>query len=239
MSIGIMQPYFFPYLGYISLIKHTDRFILFDPVQFIRHGWIERNRILKPSDGWQYIQVPLIKSDGRATLIKDIRINNRDNWKLKIAAQLQHYKKKAPYYNVVMDLLDDVFSFEYEDITSLNKKALQAVCSYLGIKRELEVYSHMNLSIDEVNAPDEWALNICKALGIVDEYVNPIGGLSFFDVEKYHNAGINIKFIKSDLPEYNQKRERFEEGLSILDVMMWNSPEQTNDMLDKITYITA
>jgi len=32
-------------------------FILFDTVQFIRHGWIERNRILKPSERLQYIQV--------------------------------------------------------------------------------------------------------------------------------------------------------------------------------------
>ncbi len=48
MKIGIMQPYFFPYLGYFSLIKHTERFILLDSVQFIRHGWVERNRILKP-----------------------------------------------------------------------------------------------------------------------------------------------------------------------------------------------
>jgi hypothetical protein len=58
MKLGIMQPYFFPYLGYFSLIKHTDRFILFDTVQFIRHGWIERNRILKQNEGWQYVQAP-------------------------------------------------------------------------------------------------------------------------------------------------------------------------------------
>ena len=62
-KVAIMQPYFFPYLGYFSLIKHTDEFILFDPVQFIRHGWIERNRILKPENGWQYISVPLEKHE--------------------------------------------------------------------------------------------------------------------------------------------------------------------------------
>lgn len=94
MKLGIMQPYFFPYLGYFSLIKHTDRFILFDTVQFIRHGWIERNRILKPNEGWQYIQVPLIKDKGRDTVIKDVKIRNTENWQQKIIAQLQHYKKK-------------------------------------------------------------------------------------------------------------------------------------------------
>ena len=98
MKLGIMQPYFLPYIGYFSIIKHTDEFILFDSVQFIRHGWIERNRILKQSGGWQYIQVPIIKNNGRETLIKDIRINNTDNWKTKILAQIQHYKKKSYKY---------------------------------------------------------------------------------------------------------------------------------------------
>lgn len=59
MRLGIMQPYFFPYIGYFSLMKQVDEFILLDDVQFIRHGWIERNRILKPSGGWQYIAIPL------------------------------------------------------------------------------------------------------------------------------------------------------------------------------------
>lgn len=90
-----MQPYFLPYLGYISLIKHTDQFILFDTVQFIRHGWIERNRILKPDEGWQYIQVPLQKHS-RDTLIKDIIIKNDVTWSEKILAQVKHYKKKSP-----------------------------------------------------------------------------------------------------------------------------------------------
>ena len=102
-----MQPYFMPYIGYYSLIKHTDEFILFDPVQFIRHGWIERNRILKQGGGWQYIQVPLIKDNGRDTLIKDVRINNSEPWKQKMLAQLQHYKKKAPYYFKVIKMLNE------------------------------------------------------------------------------------------------------------------------------------
>lgn len=77
MKLGIMQPYFLPYLGYISLIKNTDKFILFDTVQFIRHGWIERNRILKQTGGWQYIQIPLEKKQ-MSTVIKDVKINNKE-----------------------------------------------------------------------------------------------------------------------------------------------------------------
>ena len=236
MKLAIMQPYFMPYIGYFSLIKHTDEFILFDPVQFIRHGWIERNRVLKQSGGWQYIQVPIIKENGRDTLIQDIKINNCSDWKSKILAQIQHYKKIAPYYDSVIDLLKRIFSKEYNDIVSLNREALIVICDYLDIHRNFPIFSKMDLTIDGVTAPDEWALNICKAMG-ANEYLNPIGGTEFFDRTKYEQANVSIAFQNIEITEYNQKREVFESGLSIIDVLMFNTAEETSKMLDKFTLV--
>lgn len=236
MKLGIMQPYFFPYIGYFSLIKHVDQFILLDTVQFIRHGWIERNRTLKQNESWQYIQIPLDKHEQR-TLIQNITINNSTDWKNKIVAQIQHYKKKAPFYFSTLKLLNEIFAEDYQDITMLDYIALKKVCEYLGISTEIEIFSRMNLTIEPVSAPDEWALNICKAIDGVNEYWNPAGGLSFFDRDKYEQAGVAIKFQQVAITPYDQKREPFEEGLSILDVMMFNSPEEINKMLDNYTLI--
>lgn len=236
MKIGIMQPYFFPYLGYFSLIKHTDRFILFDTVQFIRHGWIERNRILNPNGDWQYIKVPLVKFS-QSTIIKDIQINNNFGWREKIFAQLQHYKKKAPNYTIVIELLEDIFSADYFDIVSLDLNSLIKVADYLGINTSIEVFSSMGLAIEKVNAPDEWALNICKALGNVEEYWNPPGGASFFDKVKYEKAGIKLKFHSIKLTEYIQRQSIFIPGLSIIDVMMFNSINDINEMLDNYEFV--
>lgn len=236
MRLGIMQPYFFPYIGYISLIKHTDLFILFDSVQFIRHGWIERNRILKPNEGWQYIQVPLIKAS-RDTLIKDMNIDNTQQWKDKIFAQVQHYKKKAPYYFQVLELLHSVFEESFEDIVSLNKWSLNCIMDFLKIDTPINVFSEMDLKMTPAKAADEWALNICKSIDGANEYLNPIGGMSFFDKTKYDTNGINLKFQIMAISEYSQRRNSFEEGLSILDIMMFNSPEEINIMLDKFELI--
>jgi WbqC-like protein family len=231
MKVGIMQPYFFPYLGYFSLIKHTDRFILFDPVQFIRHGWIERNRVLKQNEGWLYIQVP-IQNKGRDVAISDLLIDNTQDWKKKILAQLQPYKKIAPNYFKVIKMLTEIFEKEYVTMVELNYETTKAICSYLKIDKDITVFSKMNLDIEEANAPDEWALNICKALGNVKEYWNPPGGQSFFDKSKYDEASIDLKFQSIKLVDYNQKRETFEPGLSIIDVLMFNSQEEVNQMLD-------
>ena len=231
-KIGIMQPYFFPYIGYFSLIKHTDEFMLFDPVQFIRHGWIERNRILKQETGWSYIAVPLQKHSLN-TIIQDIKIDNSQKWQDKIFAQLQHYKKKSPFYNQTVDVIKQGFAEKTDSITKLNYNTLKAVCEYSKIPFNCSIFSERNLKIENVNAPDEWALNICKALGY-NEYWNPPGGMEFFDRSKYEKAGIKLVFQKPILEYYSQRRgsENFESGLSIIDVMMFNSPDEINKMLD-------
>lgn len=234
-----MQPYFFPYLGYFSLIKHTDKFILLDEVQFMRHSWIERNRVLKQNEGWLYIKVPLIKDNSRP-LIKNCLIDYSANWQAKIIAQLQSYKKIAPNYQRVIQIIEEVFSNKYSNISSLNKKALETIISYLGFSKTITIFSEMDLDIDEPKEADEWALNICQKLSTKDDkihYINPIGGLEFFDRKKYSVNGIDISFQKTEILEYSQKRELFESGLSIIDVLMFNSVEAINKMLDNYELI--
>lgn len=230
MRLGIMQPYFFPYIGYWQLINAVDEFIIFDIVQFIRHGWIERNRILKPQEGWQYISAPLEKHH-RETLIKDIRIKNGNEWKDTIIRQLSHYKKRAPFFNNTIDLLYDIFLNDYDTITQFNYNAISKICSYLNINTKIVILKELNLEIEYASAPDEWALNICKKIPECNEYWNPEGGKTFFNEQKYITNNIKIRFLKAKNIEYNQHRDRFEPYLSIIDVMMFNSQETIKKML--------
>ena len=97
MKLGIMQPYLFPYLGYFDLIHCTDRWIVFDTAQYIRHGWINRNRILHPTSGWQYFIIP-VKKQSRNTPICDIQVSDNPGWRARVLGQLEHYRKRAPYF---------------------------------------------------------------------------------------------------------------------------------------------
>ena len=219
-----------PYIGYFSLIKHVDQFILFDTPQFIRHGWIERNRILKENGEPLYIKVPL-KKHKREAAINKLVINNSVSWKDKILAQLIPYKKKAPHYNVVIKLFQDVFEEETESIVELNYVSLRKICDHLDIKTEIKIWSEMKVDIEVVIAADEWALNICKAIN-ADTYYNAIGGASFFDKSKYENAGISLNFMETEPIHYTQFDNEFIPWLSIIDIMMFNSVEEINVMLD-------
>lgn len=233
--ISIMQPYFFPYIGYFALIKHVESFILFDTPQFKRHGWIERNQILKPNGETLYIKVPLVKHS-RDTKINEIKIKNTQPWKNKILSQLGPYKKKAPNYSKVINLLNEVFELDTESIVEINRFSLEKVCQYLMIDTQIAVWSEMNVNIDPVDEPDEWALNISKALG-AKIYFNPPGGMAFFDKKKFEDAEVVLKFMKVHPIAYKQLSKTFVPYLSIIDVLMFCDVKEVHRMLDNFTLI--
>jgi len=230
-----MQPYFFPYLGYYSLIKKSDQFILFDTVQFIRRGWIERNRILKPAEGWQYVAVPLVKKE-LSTIICDMEIRNNEDWREKLILQLAHYKKRAPFYRETLSVIQDAINMDTNSIVKLNENILKKTCEYFNIPLNISIFSEMNVEIEEVTHPGEWAFNITKALNGKD-YINPTGGVEIFKREQFTNADIKLNFLGNNLSPYNQHRNVFERGLSIIDVMMFNDPVAICKLIDDVFYL--
>lgn len=231
MKIGIMQPYFFPYVGYFSLIRYVDKFIFFDTPQYINHGWVNRNRVLKQDGNLDYIIVP-VKKASQKTPIKEIEIANENSWRETIIGKLTVYKRKAPNYQKVMDFIKDVlYTSEYRKLSELNCRSIVRTCEFIGLAGDFDVFSKMDLHIEQVNEPDEWALYITKALG-GDVYVNPPGGQSFFDREKYRSENIKLQFLESELKPYIQRIGHFEPGLSIIDVMMFCKNDEIKEILE-------
>ena len=230
MKLGVMQPYFFPYLGYFDLIHQTDKWIVCDTVQYIRHGWINRNRILHPEQGWQYVVVP-VKSHPLSAPIGEIEIADNEPWQRLILEQLQHYKKRAPHFEETMSLVERGVYSENASIVRLTVNCLRLVCQYLGIEFGCELFSEMNLDIGPVDGPADWALRISEALG-ADEYVNPPGGVALYDPEDFRSAGITLTIRHLPPLEYECDGYEFVPNLSIIDLLMWNSPEQIKAHLD-------
>lgn len=228
--LGVMQPYFFPYLGYFGLIAQTDRWIVFDPVQYIRKGWVNRNRVLKTGGGWKYVGVTMAPHH-RETLIREMQVAPGVDHFGPLVRNLDHYRnKKAPHYQTVLDLLEQCFQPAPDALVPFLTRCLALTCGYLGIPFQAEVYSEMALEHEPAQRPGEWALNICKALG-AKSYLNPPGGKAIFEPDAFRDAGIELLFHQQELPAYPQHTGTFEPGLSILDVMMFNTPEAIRDML--------
>jgi hypothetical protein len=230
MKIAIMQPYFFPYIGQFNLIHAVDRFILCDDVQYIRHGWINRNRILKYGEGNQYIIAPIAKHKSN-TPIRDIRIADGTQWKNEILKQIEHYRKKSPWFTQVRDLLFDCLAREELNIARLNANCLKAVCDYIGLEFSIELSSGLPLDYSGIVTTEDWALQICRQLGASD-YYNPPGGMELYDRAVFRRQDLGLHFVKPVFEEYDQGRQAFEPGLSIIDIMMFNSPGRIREMLN-------
>ncbi|MCZ7574941.1 MAG: WbqC family protein [Ardenticatenaceae bacterium] len=235
MKLGIMQPYFFPYLGYFDLINYVDKWIVFDTVQYIRHGWINRNRILHPQEGWLYIVVPVKPS--RDSYIRNVTVDNGHDWKQRIIGQLGHYKRKAPYFHETVALVRECLDPEETSISRLNTNALSKVCERLGIGFDYRVLSEMDIELGPVEGPGDWALRISEALG-AEEYVNPPGGVDIFDEAMFAASNIKLTFRRLPPLEYTCRGYEFIPNLSIIDLLMWNKPEFIKGYLDEHRYDT-
>ena len=225
-----MQPYFFPYLGQFQLINAVDRFILGNDVQYIQYGWINRNRVLKAQEGVQYVIMPLVKHSSKE-LIMNIKAVEGDEWKIKLLRQLEHYKKRSPYYAATMEVLKECFATAETAVTNINAHFYTVVCRYLGIPFKVEISSEMGFDYTGVDSPNDRVIAMCKQMGAT-EYLNPPGGTELYSREAFEQNNLKLGFIKPNLKEYNQQRPVFEPGLSIIDVMMFNSPADIQVMLN-------
>lgn len=227
MKIAIMQPYIFPYIGYFQLINAVDKFIIYDDVNFINKGWINRNRILVNGKD-SLFTIPL-KEASQNKLINSIEVNWDSAWKSKFLKTIEQSYKKAPYYQQVLPLIEGLLNTEKSIFSEIIFENLTQVCQYLEIKTEIvpssSIYHNTHLKAQER------IIDICVQEK-TDTYINPIGGLELYDKAAFQAIGKELFFIKSKAIRYTQFKNEFVPWLSIIDILMFNSPEHISTLLN-------
>ncbi|HTV29779.1 MAG TPA: WbqC family protein [Xanthobacteraceae bacterium] len=224
MKLSIMQPYFFPYLGHFALIAAVDEWIVFDISQYARKSWINRNRVLHPNSSWQYLSIPLRNSSIHMKISEAEVANLRDQEKY-VLGKISHYKRHAPYYAQVCDVVRSTFAGAADDrLVSLNVSGLRTVCQYLGLSFRYRLCSQLALRYPDKLLAGQWAPWISGRLG-ADTYINPVAGRELFDPSDFTREGVSLQFLQFETFVYDTAGYSFEKDLSILDVLMWNSPD--------------
>ncbi len=229
-TLAVMQPYIFPYIGYFQMVAAVDKFIFYDDVNYIKQGWINRNKILV-ANGELVFTVPLKKASS-FTLIKDTEINLDQYriWKPKFLQTLAQSYKKAPFYNKAYPLVEEILDSESRTISSLAIQSVQKVAAYLQLETEFAVSSEVfdNRELER----QERLLDICKTENAL-HYINAVGGQELYEKEDFQREGIQLNFIKTLPVQYSQFKNEFVPWLSIIDVMMFNSKEDIRLLLNK------
>ena len=221
-----MQPYLFPYIGYLQLLNAVDKFVILDDVNFINRGWVNRNRILV--NGLPHLFTVPLKDASQNKLIKDLEIVVDEKWKNKFLKTLAYYYKKAPYFNEAFLIVKVVITTETRFLIDWHLKSLDLIKTYLDVDT---IYVKASTDYDNRGLKGEdRIIDICireKA----DHYINPIGGLELYDSTTFLNKGIKMSFLESNEISYQQFNSEFVPSLSIIDAMMFNSSDNIKNLL--------
>jgi hypothetical protein len=239
MRIGIMQPYFFPYLGHFALIANVDTWIVFDVTQYTPRTWINRNRVLHPTSGANWVSIAL-KNSSMSIKIREAHVLDVAVAAKSTLGKLSHYRHKAPHARQVEEIVKATFASVGDDdsLVALNVAGLNAVCAHLGVPFRPSICSEMNLCLPDQLGPGEWALEISSRVGATT-YVNPFGGRALFNAKEFGKRGVTLEFLKAQDFIYPTGPFEFIPNLSILDVLMWNSPEVVRGALQTSSTIIA
>lgn len=232
MRMVIMQPYLFPYLGYFQLMAAADKFIAYDDVAFINRGWVNRNRILVNGEAFMFT-LPL-KQASQNKLINQIEVDNLAGWREKFLKTLQQNYRKAPHAAQIIELTSVILNPNQTMLSQVLMRGLEEIRNYLGLSAILES-STQRYHNHELKA-QERIVDICKQEQ-AQVYINAIGGMELYEKQRFEKEGITLKFQKSNLPVYPQGGAEFVPALSILDVLMYNSLEEVQGMLNDFVFI--
>lgn len=229
MKVGIMQPYLFPYIGYFQLMMAVDTFVIYDDVNFIKQGWINRNRILLNNSDFMFNIT--LKGASSFKKINEIEVVSNN---LKLITTIEQSYRKAPYYAKVYPLVSNILINEETNLARYLTTSLNAIIEYLGIQVSILISS--KIEKDTTLKGDDKVIAICKKLKATN-YINAIGGQELYSKNKFAENGLILNFIKSKPIVYKQFKDPFIPGLSIIDVMMFNSPEAINEMLNEYEFV--
>ena len=224
MTLAIMQPYLFPYIGYWQLINTADTFVIYDDVNFIKQGYINRNSILANKKK-QLFTLELIQASANK-LINDIKIGRNTG---KLLKTIKQNYTKAPYFKTAYPVLEDIFNQDEQNLAKFIGYSLKHISNYLQIETKL-IYSSDIEKDNSLKAQDK-VINICKILKATN-YINAIGGQELYSKERFKSEDIQLNFIKTKLLEYKQFDNEFISYLSIIDIMMFNDINDIKMMLN-------
>jgi WbqC-like protein len=233
MRVAIMQPYFFPYIGYFQLISASSVFVLHDDVQYITGGWVNRNRILLNGQD-RMITFPVQKA-GYALPVNARSYVSSGREVRHIINQVKQAYAKAPCYRQVLPMVEELLMFEDRNVAHLNENLIRRICEFIGIGTSIITSSA--LAKDDSLRGQDRVLDICKRVGAT-EYANPIGGTKLYRQEAFQRCGMTLRFLAAQEERYQQLGDRWIPFLSIIDVLMFNSVAEVQNLLTKYRLLT-
>jgi hypothetical protein len=223
MKLGVMQPYFFPYLGYYHLVGSVDHFVFLDDVTYIKGGYINRNTILRDGQPHRFTLPVCAVSSYRA--INEHQFSGDFH---KFLATLRQAYARAPHFGAAYELIERVTLDPDLNVARKCAHSIIEVFRYLGMEPEVSCASEYGIS--GIHGQDR-IVKICHDLGAAS-YFNAAGGRELYSPARFAREGLELRFIESEFPTYPQcSRGEFVPRLSMIDILMHCPRQHIRSML--------
>ena len=234
MIASFAQPYFFPYIGYFQLIAASDVFVVYDDAQYMKNGWVNRNRILGKS-GPEWLTFPVEHAPHTLTINQRRYVSGGKRTTDVLLTKLATRYREAANFEATMKLVEGALSYPDRGVASFNNNLIRRVCEFLDVGTRIEVASELRV---KKSSGVQAVIDMCLLLE-ADHYLNPIGGTDLYSPAAFSANGLALSFLKPELHVYPQFGLPFQPGLSIIDVLMFNSKACVRHMLDHCQVMQA
>jgi hypothetical protein len=213
-KIAIVQSNYIPWKGYFDMIAAVDEFILYDDMQYTRRDWRNRN-LIKTPQGTQWLTVPVLVKGKYHQKIRDTEIDGSD-WAMDHWKTLAQNYRRATHFAEIAAWLEPLYSGNApQTISQLNRKFIEAVCSYMRIKTVIS--NSWDFVLPE--GKTERLADLCAQAGGA-EYVSGPSAKEYVEEQVFVERGIKLTwFDYSGYPEYTQLWGEFTHGVTILDLL--------------------
>ena len=229
MIVGIHQPHFLPWLGYLHRMAQVDAFVLLDHVQFERRNYQNRTMI-RMNDEPRWLTVPVLQRSQKERIVDkevDNRLEGPKWWSSAHFLTLRHAYRQAAFFDTYAPPLRQLFETRYARLVDLNQATLDLLREAFGIRTPLLKSSELGVE----GARGDLILNICRAVGADTLLAGMGGSRGYLDAAAFARAGVRIEYHDFKHPEYAQCGEApFVKGLSAID-MLFNCGPQSRDVL--------
>ncbi len=216
-TIAIMQPTYMPWLGYFSMIDQVDEFVFLDNVQLVNRSWQVRNKI-KCDNEAKMLTIPVNKEKHRDERFIYNTSYFGEDWKKSHLGIIRYAYSKANYYNQVMPLLEDLYSYNYKSIGDMTSSFIVDICKRIGIdtpflySKDLYVEGHK----------DALLVDICRKRN-AEAYLSAQGSSSYIEADtpagEIGKAGIELYYMNYEHPKYEQIGNCFVPYIGIYDLL--------------------
>lgn len=228
MKLGLMQPYFMPYIGYWQRIYAVDEHVIYDDVNYIKGGWMNRNKILLGGEA-RYLSMNLAGASPNK-LINEVEVNTNPILQTKMVRTLEQGYKKAKYFDAAMECLEPILRSQETNLAKYLAFQIKRICEYMNIRTKLIISSDIEKN-NSLKGQDK-VIEICKKQG-ADTYYNAHTGMELYSKTDFEKENIRLVFMKDrGTVRYGQLNKEYIPSLSIIDILMNCSKDKIEELLN-------